>query len=194
MVRRAIPVEHAALNAHRHDHVLEVFLLGQRHQHRGVGIGLHRPADCFVLDAGQHIEQVADVKANVQTFVFIINIQLFDGFFLFGVLVPVAGAGNSTENIEIRDSLAMERTKLANERTLLSYTQASLYFLLGGLALLQLKEYQEMHYIGYLALVFSVLFVTVGIWRFIVLKNKMKDLLKGEVKEAENPSGPEGGS
>ena len=84
----------------------------------------------------------------------------------------------------IREHLALERTKLANERTLLSYTQAALYFLLGGLALIQLKEYEEMHYIGYLALVFSVLFVTIGIWRFIVLRNKMKDLLKGNIESA----------
>lgn len=98
----------------------------------------------------------------------------------------------------IREHLALERTKLANERTLLSYTQASMYFLLGGLALVQLKEYEEMHYIGYLALVFSVLFVTVGIWRFIVLKNKMKDLLSGEVKgpdaSPESPPASEGGA
>lgn len=80
----------------------------------------------------------------------------------------------------IREHLALERTKLANERTLLSYTQASMYFLLGGLALLQLKEYQEMHYIGYLALVFSVLFLAVGIWRYIALSRKMKDLLRPE--------------
>ncbi|MCM4161626.1 hypothetical protein DHB64_17195 [Antarcticibacterium sp. W02-3] len=95
----------------------------------------------------------------------------------------------------IREHLALERTKLANERTLLSYTQAALYFLLGGLALIQLKEYEEMHYIGYLALVFSVLFVTVGIWRFIVLKNKMRDLLRGEVESTEEDSPPatEGG-
>ncbi len=82
----------------------------------------------------------------------------------------------------IREHLALERTKLANERTLLSYTQAALYFLLGGLALIQLKELEKMHYIGYLALVFSVLFVTVGIWRFIVLKNKMKNLLQGNIE------------
>ena len=84
----------------------------------------------------------------------------------------------------IREHLALERTKLANERTLLSYTQAAMYFLLGGLALIQLKEYQEMHYIGYLALVISVLFLTIGIWRFIVLKNKMKDLLKGKIESS----------
>lgn len=78
----------------------------------------------------------------------------------------------------IREHLALERTKLANERTLLSYTQAALYFLLGGLTLLQIKEYQDLRYIGYLALGFSVLFLTVGIWRFVALKRKMKKLLK----------------
>lgn len=92
----------------------------------------------------------------------------------------------------IREHLALERTKLANERTLLSYTQAAMYFLLGGLALIQLKEYEEMHYIGYLALVISVLFLTIGIWRFIVLKNKMKDLLKGKIESsAEKEKEPE---
>ena len=93
--------------------------------------------------------------------------------------------GRKIDETLIREHLALERTKLANERTLLSYTQAALYFLLGGLALIQLKEYEEMHYIGYLALVFSVLFVTVGIWRFIVLRNKMKNLLRGHIESTE---------
>lgn len=78
----------------------------------------------------------------------------------------------------IREHLALERTRLANERTLLSYTQASLYFLLGGLALLQLKEYEDLKYIGYLALIFSGLFLTIGIWRYISLSGKMKKLLR----------------
>ncbi len=84
----------------------------------------------------------------------------------------------------IREHLALERTKLANERTLLSYTQAALYFLLGGLALVQLKEYEELRYVGYLALIFSVLFVTVGIWRFLTLKKKMKNLLRGNIESS----------
>lgn len=93
----------------------------------------------------------------------------------------------------IREHLALERTKLANERTLLSYTQAALYFLLGGLALVQLKEYVELRYVGYLALVFSVLFLTVGIWRFFVLRKKMKKLLRGNIESSEEkePSGDE---
>ena len=94
----------------------------------------------------------------------------------------------------IREHLALERTKLANERTLLSYTQAALYFLLGGLALFQLKENVELRYIGYLALVFSVLFFIIGIWRYIALERKMKKLLRPrnnpvtEERMEENPS------
>jgi putative membrane protein len=93
----------------------------------------------------------------------------------------------------IREHLALERTKLANERTLLSYTQAALYFLLGGLALFQLKEYVELRYIGYLALFFSGLFFIIGIWRYLSLKRKMKNLLRPyknpvtEEKKEENP-------
>ncbi len=93
----------------------------------------------------------------------------------------------------IREHLALERTKLANERTLLSYTQAALYFLLGGLALFQLEKYPELRYIGYLALIFSGLFFIIGIWRYLSLKRKMKNLLRPyetlvtEEKKEENP-------
>lgn len=83
----------------------------------------------------------------------------------------------------IREHLALERTKLANERTFLSYTQASLYFLLGGLALLQLKEYADLRYIGYLALIFSGMFLAIGIWRYLSLKQKMKKLLRPDKNE-----------
>ncbi|MFO7719494.1 MAG: DUF202 domain-containing protein [Gillisia sp.] len=88
------------------------------------------------------------------------------------------GAKRIIDESLIREHLALERTRLANERTLLSYTQASLYFLLGGLALLQLKKYEDLKYIGYLALIFSVLFLTIGIWRYISLNRKMKKLLR----------------
>nr|WP_040506459.1 DUF202 domain-containing protein [Gillisia limnaea] len=91
----------------------------------------------------------------------------------------------------IREHLALERTRLANERTLLSYTQASLYFLLGGLALLQLKEYADLRYIGYLALIFSGLFLTIGIWRYLSLNRKMKKLLRPENNEENNKENKE---
>ena len=69
--------------------------------------------------------------------------------------------------------LALERTKLANERTLLSYISASLYLLLGGLALIQIRDFETIIWVGYVALVTCVVFLMVGIFRFVLLNRKL---------------------
>ncbi len=80
----------------------------------------------------------------------------------------------------LREHLALERTKLANERTVLSYIKASLYLLIGGIALLQIKEYQgiSIQWVGYLSLFFCILFLVVGISRYIALERKLNKLLQ----------------
>ncbi|MCG9972247.1 DUF202 domain-containing protein [Christiangramia crocea] len=80
----------------------------------------------------------------------------------------------------IREHLALERTKLANERTLLSYIRASIYLLISGLALLQIKEYQgiSLMWVGYLALFICLLFLLVGVSRYIALERKLMKLLR----------------
>lgn len=69
--------------------------------------------------------------------------------------------------------LALERTKLANERTLLSYIRSSLYLLLGGIGLLQLEELGKIHWLGYVALFVSIIFLSLGIVRYIVLSRRL---------------------
>jgi|SRR5690554_3976837 len=69
--------------------------------------------------------------------------------------------------------LALERTKLANERTLLSYIRSSLYLLIGGLALLQLEDLNRIHWLGYAALFICIVFLGVGIVRYIVLYRRL---------------------
>lgn len=76
--------------------------------------------------------------------------------------------------VNTREILALERTKLANERTLLAYIRASLYLLLGGLALLQLKDFKTIQWLGYVALVVCVVFLTIGIVRFILLNRRLR--------------------
>ncbi len=80
------------------------------------------------------------------------------------------------EQIILRDYLAIERTRLANERTLLSYIKSSLYLLLGGITVLQLKNYPDLRYLGITALVFSAIFLIIGIYRFTLLKKSLKRL------------------
>lgn len=69
--------------------------------------------------------------------------------------------------------LALERTKLANERTLLSYIRSSLYLLLGGIGLLQIDDFATIHWLGYTALIVCVIFLAVGIVRYIVLNRRL---------------------
>ena len=78
------------------------------------------------------------------------------------------------EHIILRDYLALERTKLANERTLLSYVKASIYLLLGGITILQLQVIASIKWIGYLSLLFSIGLFFIGIVRFYQLKKRLK--------------------
>jgi putative membrane protein len=82
------------------------------------------------------------------------------------------------EDIILRDHLAMERTKLANERTLFSYIRTSLYLVLGGIAFLGMKDLKEFYYVGYFSLITSVVLIIVGIIRYYQLKNHLKKLYK----------------
>jgi len=69
--------------------------------------------------------------------------------------------------------LALERTKLANERTLLSYIRSSLYLLIGGIGILQLKDFDNIHWLGYIALVICVVFLAIGIFRYVLLSRRL---------------------
>ncbi|CAM3455863.1 DUF202 domain-containing protein [Aequorivita lipolytica] len=69
--------------------------------------------------------------------------------------------------------LALERTKLANERTLLSYIRSSLYLLLGGIGILQLKDFERIKWLGYVALVVCVIFLAIGIFRYVLLSRRL---------------------
>ena len=80
------------------------------------------------------------------------------------------------EEIILRDYLAIERTRLANERTLLSYIRSSLYLILGGIAFLQLEGFANIKYLGILSLLLSVVFLVIGVYRFMLLKKSLKNL------------------
>ncbi len=81
---------------------------------------------------------------------------------------------DNKEDIILRDFLAMERTKLANERTLLSYIRASLYLLLGGIALLQLEGFANIQILGYISLFLTVCLLVIGVIRYRRLSKRLR--------------------
>lgn len=81
---------------------------------------------------------------------------------------------HNKEDIILRDYLALERTRLANERTLLSYIRTSLYLLLGGIAFLQLQGFDTIKWIGYVSIALSIIIILIGIVRFQYLKRRLR--------------------
>ncbi|HUH29011.1 DUF202 domain-containing protein [Gelidibacter sp.] len=90
------------------------------------------------------------------------------------------------QEVILRDYLAIERTRLANERTLLSYIRSSLYLMLGGIAFFQLKSFPDFKYLAMLSLFFSAIFFIIGIYRFTVLKRSLKTLYYNSEAQSRN--------
>jgi len=79
----------------------------------------------------------------------------------------------NNEKIILRDYLALERTKLANERTLFAYIRTSLYLLLAGLTLIQLKTVASLLWIGILSIIVSAILIWIGILRYKKLNRQL---------------------
>lgn len=77
------------------------------------------------------------------------------------------------EELILRDHLALVRTRLANESTLLSYIRSSLYLLVGGVALLQVQGHGDLRWAGNLSLVLSSLFLLIGLYRYYTLRRQL---------------------
>jgi putative membrane protein len=70
----------------------------------------------------------------------------------------------------VRDRLARQRTELANERTLLSYIRTALGFFAVGIPALWWVEGLGFQLLGVVSLIAGVLFLGVGVWRFMTIK------------------------
>lgn len=82
------------------------------------------------------------------------------------------------EKIILRDHLALQRTKLANERTLLTYVRTALYLIIAGIAFLGMSDFEGMPYIGISCLVVSGLILILGFVRFRQLKKQLNHIYK----------------
>lgn len=80
----------------------------------------------------------------------------------------------NTEEIKLNDYLALERTRLANERTLFSYIRTTLYLTLGGIAFLQMEDFKNIQWLAPICFVLSVVILVTGIIKYISMKRGLK--------------------
>ena len=79
------------------------------------------------------------------------------------------------QNHEKRSALAWERTRLANERTFLSYIRTSLYLLVGGVALVTVNDFENADIPGYVAIALSGILLFTGIYRYVRMRGKLRN-------------------
>lgn len=77
------------------------------------------------------------------------------------------------EDIILRDFLALERTTLANERTLFAYLRAGIYMVIAGFAFLELEDFLDLVWLSYILFSISLFLFIFGFVRFFIMKNKL---------------------
>ncbi len=88
-------------------------------------------------------------------------------------LIPKTHNFNNNEKIILRDFLSLERTRLANERTFLSYLRTSLYLIVGGFALLRIEGLENVKWLGYISFLLSCCSIIVGTYKYLDLKKHL---------------------
>lgn len=88
-------------------------------------------------------------------------------------IIPSSKKFENKEKIILRDFLAMERTSLANERTLFSYIRASLYMAIGGVAIIEYEGFSSFSWLAYTVFGLSGLLIFIGVFRYRRLKKKL---------------------
>lgn len=86
------------------------------------------------------------------------------------------------DDIILRDFLALERTTLANERTLFAYLRAGIYMVIAGFAFLELKDFIDLVWLSYILFIISLFLFIFGFMRFFIMKSKL-DVYYNDMEE-----------
>ena len=81
---------------------------------------------------------------------------------------------NEEADLTLRDYLALDRTKLANERTYLGYMRTFISLLVAGVGFIRFIEIEAAKYVGILLCFISPLFFIVGTWKYYSMKKKIR--------------------
>jgi putative membrane protein len=82
---------------------------------------------------------------------------------------------------DLRDRLALDRTRLANERTLLSYVRTALALGAGGAGLLKFVETPWSRSSGWALIIGSLLLLPVGLMRFLQVQRELAEMRRKDV-------------
>jgi putative membrane protein len=76
--------------------------------------------------------------------------------------------------LSLSDELSIERTRLANDRTLLSFIRTSLYFSVAGMTITSLINFEMDWLVAIIFYAISVFIFVLGFIRYFKLRNKLR--------------------
>lgn len=79
------------------------------------------------------------------------------------------------KDLILREKLAIDRTDMANDRTLLSFVRTSLYFAIAGMTVNSLLKVSYGWWVEIVSWILSVLVLCTGIIKFYQQKKKLKE-------------------
>jgi len=83
--------------------------------------------------------------------------------------------------MSLSDFLALDRTKLANERTYLGYIRTFISLLAAGIGLIRFVDIEIVKYIGFVLCFTSPLFFIVGNYKYFSMKKAITVLEKNNM-------------
>lgn len=81
------------------------------------------------------------------------------------------------EDLILRDYLALQRTKLANERTLFTYIRTSLYLLTVGVGILEIKSIEHLRALAFIGFFSSALLLLIGLLKYNQLRKQLNSYM-----------------
>lgn len=85
------------------------------------------------------------------------------------------------EKMILRDLLAADRTRMANERTLLAYTRTALTLFIAGVSFIQFFGNVIIVYIGWIFIPIGIIVAVTGVRKYYRIKSPLDELRKKEV-------------
>lgn len=90
------------------------------------------------------------------------------------------------EYLNRTDLLAIERTELANKRTLLAYIRTAFSLFLASLGIIEFFENQYLIYLGFIFIPVAIMFLIIGIIRFKQSESKIDRIIEYEKEKESN--------
>lgn len=85
------------------------------------------------------------------------------------------------QKLELRDYLAIDRTLLSGDRTLLAYIHLSLALAALGASAIRFLEQTSTLIVGWFLVVAAAVVLAVGAWRFRLMRHRMRDVIGPEL-------------